>query len=343
MNTYSLRNQPLLWAGAIFLGLMGCVVITTAGIMWWLRQADDQIKGEEVAITADLTSTVPPALPTDTATPAPTTLPEPSATAEVPEANGEQADSSTSDSLDLANTSNSTRSTRDTLSLPKPTSEGVILTPTAEAPTPTVAAFDPPAIDPPTVYFFYGDWCGHSIKAAATVERVQARYGNWIEFVQVDVDRYFHYDSEFKIKSVPSFIWVDAQGRVINHTSGARPESYFDEVYQALVKSQDGQGPCTTPSIQVTWPPTEATISDKVYVYGTVSIPNFQYFKLEYWAANSSNWTYLLEKREPIENGEIFMLDTETVPEGRYGLRITAVEQSGNYPAPCEIWWTIDN
>jgi len=212
-----------------------------------------------------------------------------------------------------------------------------------ETPTPAVAAFDPLPIDPPTVYFFYGDWCGYSQKAAVTVESVKAKYGNRIKLVQVDVDRNFHYDSEFNIKSVPTFIWVDGQGRVINYTSGVRPKSYFDEVYRTLVKNQDGQGPCTTSGIQVTWPPAEAIISDKTYVYGTIAIPNFQYYKLEYWAANGSDWAYLLEKQTPVDNGEIFMLDTETVPEGRYGLRITAVEQSGNYPEPCEIWWTIDN
>jgi hypothetical protein len=35
------------------------------------------------------------------------------------------------------------------------------------------------------------------------------------------------------------------------------------------------------------------------------------------------------------------MLDTRTVPAGRYGLRLTVVDQTGNYPEPFEIWWTV--
>jgi thiol-disulfide isomerase/thioredoxin len=210
------------------------------------------------------------------------------------------------------------------------------------SPVPTEKS-EPASIPAPTVYFFYGDWCGYSRQAAAIVGDVEAKYRGRINFVRVTVDRNFHYDSAYEIDAVPSFVWVDASGRVVNHVSGVRNASYFDDVYRALSSGWAGIGPCTTPGIQVTWPPADSKIYGRVHVYGTIAINNFQYYKLEYWAANSPGWTYLLEKREPVENGEIFMLDTRTVPNGRYGLRITAVYQNGNYPEPCEIWWNVAN
>ena len=35
------------------------------------------------------------------------------------------------------------------------------------------------------------------------------------------------------------------------------------------------------------------------------------------------------------------MLQTSTVPQGKYGPRLTVIDPSGNYGEPFESWWTV--
>ena len=98
---------------------------------------------------------------------------------------------------------------------------------------------------------------------------------------------------------------------------------------------------CPNPDVCITHPEPGATISGQVHVIGTANIENFDHYKLDWWGEGGSGWSYLLKKSEPVVNGDLFMLDTRTVPAGRYGLRLTVVDQTGNYPEPFEIWWTV--
>lgn len=104
---------------------------------------------------------------------------------------------------------------------------------------------------------------------------------------------------------------------------------------------EKGVAHCPNPSVCIMYPEPGATISGRVHVIGTGNIENFDHYKLDWWGEGGSGWSYLLRKSEPVVNGELFMLDTRTVPAGRYGLRLTVVDQSGNYPEPFEIWWTV--
>jgi hypothetical protein len=100
---------------------------------------------------------------------------------------------------------------------------------------------------------------------------------------------------------------------------------------------------CPNPGVCVAYPPPGATISGRVHVLGTANIEGFHHYRIEYWAEGSGQWNYLLEQYEPVIEGELMMLETATVPAGRYGLRLTVVDQTGNYPEPLEIWWTVDH
>jgi hypothetical protein len=99
---------------------------------------------------------------------------------------------------------------------------------------------------------------------------------------------------------------------------------------------------CQTNGMQIAAPANEATIRAQVHVQGTAATANQKYFKIEYLPPGGG-WTFLTQRKTPVTNGELFMWDTSTVPNGRYGIRIIAVDQSGNYPEPCEVWWTVQN
>jgi hypothetical protein len=98
---------------------------------------------------------------------------------------------------------------------------------------------------------------------------------------------------------------------------------------------------CPTAGMCISYPEPGASIGGQVHVMGTANIEGFHHCKIEWWGEGGSGWNYLLERDQPVVNGELMMLDTRTVPAGRYGLRLTVVDQTGNYPEPFEIWWTV--
>jgi len=98
------------------------------------------------------------------------------------------------------------------------------------------------------------------------------------------------------------------------------------------------------PNARITSPAPGAPFTSRVVaISGYANVPNFNYYKIEYSTdPDSGNWNYLLEKDTPIENDVLMYLETSTVPYGPYGVRLTVVDMTGNYPEPC-IRWFNDN
>ncbi len=104
---------------------------------------------------------------------------------------------------------------------------------------------------------------------------------------------------------------------------------------------QQASAHCSNPSLCVILPAPGSAIRGNVHIVGSANAESFQRYKVEWWAQGGSGWAFLLERNTPVVNGELLMLNTSTVPEGRYGLRLTVVDPSGNYGEPFEIWWTV--
>jgi hypothetical protein len=136
--------------------------------------------------------------------------------------------------------------------------------------------------------------------------------------------------------------------------AGARPAQPRAQPTQAAAQASQPTQPaaqpaeptleaakCPNPGVCITQPAPQAVIRGQVRVMGTANIDRFHHYKIEWWGEGGSGWNYLLERDKPVADGELMMLDTRTVPAGRYGLRLTVVDQTGNYPEPFEIWWTV--
>ncbi len=104
---------------------------------------------------------------------------------------------------------------------------------------------------------------------------------------------------------------------------------------------QQASAHCANPNLCVILPAPGSKISGNVHIVGSANAENFQGYKVEWWGKGGSGWSFLLEKNTPVVNGELLMLNTSTVPAGKYGLRLTVIDQSGNYGEPFEIWWTV--
>lgn len=93
----------------------------------------------------------------------------------------------------------------------------------------------------------------------------------------------------------------------------------------------------------LTWPREGVRLSGAVQAKGTADHQRFGYYKLEFRKDGLDDWHYITGAESPVRNGALGMWDTRTVPDGRYTFRLVIVDQTGNYPPPCEIAVTVDN
>jgi len=101
---------------------------------------------------------------------------------------------------------------------------------------------------------------------------------------------------------------------------------------------------CPAPGVQITYPPAGSEIRGWVDFRGTADIPNFSSYKIEYRPSGTEDWIFLLRKDNPvIDDGELFVWHTGTVTPGLYDVRLTVVDETGNYPEPCETQVLLTN
>ena len=106
--------------------------------------------------------------------------------------------------------------------------------------------------------------------------------------------------------------------------------------------------PTPTPQVAVCSPwvnITEPTVNAKLdgsgiaFIRGTASISNFWYYKLEFASGEwPTAWSVIEDLHYvPVVNGYLGDWKTGALPEGVYQLRLTVVDGTGNYPAPCQV------
>ncbi len=94
---------------------------------------------------------------------------------------------------------------------------------------------------------------------------------------------------------------------------------------------------CPTGSAVITSPGVGAQVSGMVPIVGTAIHENFQFYKLEYGAgANPGVWSYSDGRDQPVQGGQLGVLNASALPPGTYSVRVVVVDTSGNFPPPCQ-------
>ncbi|MDE7180056.1 MAG: thioredoxin family protein [Muribaculaceae bacterium] len=84
-----------------------------------------------------------------------------------------------------------------------------------------------------TLLHFHADWCTPCKKIAPAVEILRSEYSPRVNFRSIDVDEDIELTHRYGIKSVPTFIFLDENGREIRRLEGGDPEqlaSALDEL-----------------------------------------------------------------------------------------------------------------
>lgn len=77
----------------------------------------------------------------------------------------------------------------------------------------------------PTVIDFYADWCGPCRQIAPLFEELESEYDEKVEFKRVNVDVDEQLAAQYDVVSIPTFVFLDADGNLINKVVGADAES----------------------------------------------------------------------------------------------------------------------
>ncbi len=82
-----------------------------------------------------------------------------------------------------------------------------------------------------------------------------------------------------------------------------------------------------------------------VNIIGRATHESFQYYKIEYapGANASGGFVYLTGGNNPVENGVLASVDTTALGNGEWTLQLVVVDQTGNWPPPCQVTITIQN
>jgi hypothetical protein len=98
---------------------------------------------------------------------------------------------------------------------------------------------------------------------------------------------------------------------------------------------------CPNPNVRLTFPGVNQVVQGNVAIRGTASIPSFQYYKIEVGpGANprDNEWTVVGQLRHTaVSNGLLETFNSAAYPPGTYTLRLVVVDQTGNYPDPCQV------
>jgi hypothetical protein len=100
---------------------------------------------------------------------------------------------------------------------------------------------------------------------------------------------------------------------------------------------------CPDPRSVISSPGNNQAISGIASVVGTASHEQFQFYKIEYAPAGTEAFNYLEGGGSPVSNGVLITFDTTALSNGAWTLRLVVVDQTGNFPTPCQVTVQIQN
>jgi hypothetical protein len=96
---------------------------------------------------------------------------------------------------------------------------------------------------------------------------------------------------------------------------------------------------CPNPNVCITSPGLNQGVQGNVPVRGTATHSSFQYYKVEVGQGNNPReWTVVGQLHHtPVNGGVLETFNASAYPPGTYTLRLVVVDQTGNYPEPCQV------
>jgi LysM repeat protein len=96
---------------------------------------------------------------------------------------------------------------------------------------------------------------------------------------------------------------------------------------------------CGNPAATIVQPVPGTVLRGTFAIYGTATHPDFQFYRLQISGSgtNDADFATLQVYRTPVFNGELGTVNTAAFAPGDYWLRLTVVDNTGNYLPQCTV------
>ncbi len=84
-------------------------------------------------------------------------------------------------------------------------------------------------------------------------------------------------------------------------------------------------------------------VSGTITLIGTATHERFNFYKVEYAPAGTQSFSYLGGGNSPVINGGLYSFNTTALGNGAWTLRLVVVDQTGNFPEPCQVTIQVQN
>lgn len=217
------------------------------------------------------------------------------------------------------------------VAIPTGTSDATNYTPTAE-PTATPTA-EPSSTPPPSATVAAtpsvpvacqvpADWVPYVIRAGDNLFRIGLRYG-----LTVDGMLRGNCLSSIRIDAGDTLYVPPVAPQAVPTLPGLVP----------IGTQTTTDGACTNGDSLISSPENGAILNGVIRFLGTASIADFSFYKLEIREEDSTQDDYItfLTAERPVINGLLGEMDAVAWPPGKYWIRLTVVNSTGNYPERC--------
>ncbi len=90
--------------------------------------------------------------------------------------------------------------------------------------------------DVPCVIDFYADWCGPCKRVAPIMDELAKEFDGELKVYKINVDKEKQLASVFRVRSIPSVLFVPKTGKPQMQTGAFPKETYFKVVKEQLLK-----------------------------------------------------------------------------------------------------------
>lgn len=84
-------------------------------------------------------------------------------------------------------------------------------------------------------------------------------------------------------------------------------------------------------------------VSGTITIIGTATHEKFNFYKIEYAPAGTQSFSYLGGGDSPVINGGLYSFSSTALGNGAWTLRLVVVDQTGNFPPPCQVTIQVQN
>ncbi len=143
--------------------------------------------------------------------------------------------------------------------------------------------------------------------------------------------------------ATPTFTALPPTPTLVPEPPTATPEPPTPEPAPVVAAAPAAAAACADPGTQIFSPGVNQAVAGTVEIVGAASSPIFQEYKLEWAPAGTESFNWFSGASTPVESGVLGYFDSAAVPAQAIDLRLTVVDNTGNFQPPCVVTINVQN